>query len=466
MGLGSPRRNLCFTSHGTCAMSSIIPSMPDIWLIGTWPEEEFAPLRSALEKKGYGVKPGPGEQVEVAEVITEDTALVILLQRLPEEDQTPALMLMREFNPDAQVAILSNVAQKENLLKAKKYGVNDFWLAPVDAEKIVPRIEKIVPPAPPEGAEGPPAEVRGEEGSPYVQVPINQILDGLVLAQPVEVRGAVMLHQGTQVTQAHVDRLSRWGVETITAMRADYEKLKAKKGAHAIAIPQKKEELWDQEPYRVGTELLPVGQMLDISDEHGHKLLGNLDDVSPGHLVVGFPPSERVGGRFQTGGHVNVNWQSRGAGYRFAATVEKATGSTLYLKHPAKLFKKQLRGAVREEVSFAHTYWLPPKAGEEKVELEALSTDISSGGMGFKSREKLEKNHEVMVNFTLEEGLAFPAQPAMVVRVQELRHDRKWKYSYGVVFSNMPEFTKERIMKYIFKLQREKQQVGVRGRRG
>ena len=70
--------------------------------------------------------------------------LVLLDITMPRLDGTEALQQILDFDPAAQVVMITALGQKEQVLKSIKIGARDFIIKPFDQERVTETISRIL----------------------------------------------------------------------------------------------------------------------------------------------------------------------------------------------------------------------------------------------------------------------------------------------------------------------------------
>lgn len=63
---------------------------------------------------------------------------------MPVMDGVESLRLIKEYDPDAKVVMVTAAGQKSKIIEALKLGVEDFLTKPYEADEIVATIKKII----------------------------------------------------------------------------------------------------------------------------------------------------------------------------------------------------------------------------------------------------------------------------------------------------------------------------------
>ena len=70
--------------------------------------------------------------------------LVTLDITMPKMDGIEALMLIKKYNKDAEVVMISAAGQKDKMIQAVKYGASEFITKPYDVEEVERVVNQLV----------------------------------------------------------------------------------------------------------------------------------------------------------------------------------------------------------------------------------------------------------------------------------------------------------------------------------
>jgi c-di-GMP-binding flagellar brake protein YcgR len=160
---------------------------------------------------------------------------------------------------------------------------------------------------------------------------------------------------------------------------------------------------------------------------------------------------------YRTGGNFFLRLLTENAIYRFRATFE-GYGTldgfeVARFKLEDKGEKVQRRSAFRFNCSLPVTYAIIYSSGQQSERENALVVDISAGGAKIFTDKNLHPGYLLNVALQLEDDLVIAFGD---VRTKtELPPNSRYKFQYGVRFAMMPESDQERIVRYMYKKQRE-----------
>ncbi|MBN1467135.1 MAG: PilZ domain-containing protein [Fusobacteriaceae bacterium] len=117
------------------------------------------------------------------------------------------------------------------------------------------------------------------------------------------------------------------------------------------------------------------------------------------------------------------------------------------LEFPEKLEKSQRREFFRVPVNLMVT----TKKEVEELPKQAISIDLSGGGMCIVSRTNYEKDSEIILSFDLTNGTKVEEVKGVIKRKIEKEH---YKIEYGIEFLDIDNKLRENLISYLFELQR------------
>ncbi len=204
----------------------------------------------------------------------------------------------------------------------------------------------------------------------------------------------------------------------------------------------------------------------------------NIQDITRDSILISVPSDEKgrpVG--FRNGEEVLISIAQKGKRYGFRSTV---TGRVLKpffmlsLSKPSKIFVVELRQYFRVPVFLEYTakrveritgengkvkYQIPKNLSLKDVIIKGHIHDISGGGAFITCDKKLEIDEHILISTNLDDETPLRNLPARVVRKVVL-DSRREKEGYGVMFVDIDEKTREKIIKFCFKRQRELRRAG------
>ena len=110
-------------------------------------EEGFlALIRQALEERGFEVVTVTNAVDAGIEMVSTLPALILMDIKMPGIDGLEACEVLKK-NPntkDVPIIIVSALSDDSDIQQAKKIGVEDYFVKPIDIEKLIGRIRTII----------------------------------------------------------------------------------------------------------------------------------------------------------------------------------------------------------------------------------------------------------------------------------------------------------------------------------
>lgn len=102
-------------------------------------------LKNILEEAGYKVIAEATNGEEAVRLFKQYKPDLITMDiNMPSLDGIRALLEIKQFDPDARVIMCSAMAQRKLILHVIKGGASDFIVKPVQKEKVLNAIEKLL----------------------------------------------------------------------------------------------------------------------------------------------------------------------------------------------------------------------------------------------------------------------------------------------------------------------------------
>ena len=106
----------------------------------------LALLRQALEERGYEVATAANAIDAGIEISGNLPALILMDIKMPGIDGFQACEALKK-NPktkDVPIIVISALSDESDINKAKKIGIADYFVKPIDIEKLISRIKAII----------------------------------------------------------------------------------------------------------------------------------------------------------------------------------------------------------------------------------------------------------------------------------------------------------------------------------
>lgn len=137
--------------------------------------------------------------------------------------------------------------------------------------------------------------------------------------------------------------------------------------------------------------------------------------------------------------------------------LETSPTGVLGLQHAKKLQRRQLRNNVRFEIKIPVKYRVirSMKSSFSTGQQEALTMDISGGGLSFVQNEALLKKDILSINFDLPTGRFRGIGGTVLHITEQYTKDAPLRYKHHIQFTKIDKSESEKIIRYIFEKQRE-----------
>jgi len=147
-------------------------------------------------------------------------------------------------------------------------------------------------------------------------------------------------------------------------------------------------------------------------------------------------------------------------GFKAKVIGKKRISDLSYLKieRLGDVFKEQRRNFFRLEITLQiKVKTIDPKYGEQ-MEIDGLTKDISGGGLRFITEKPLKLNTRVEITIYIEgEPVAVQGRVVRCLLSTELEN----KYEIGIMFENIDEKTRTKVIAFIFENQRRMREKGL-----
>lgn len=207
-------------------------------------------------------------------------------------------------------------------------------------------------------------------------------------------------------------------------------------------------------------EFLSIGMKLGIAKINDDKTSYPsqvLEIIEPDELIISGPMKKGQLVLLHEGEEIEVSYfvENRGR-YSFTAKVISRDLKRIYtlrIKIISSIKKIQLRNYFRIPVTLElEKCYILTKSEDKEVLIEKCEIkDISGGGMRLHCNYKHEIGDEIQWKFKIKDDLV--EGKAKVVRIEEV-DTFNYKYSIGVSFTDITEYNRDLIIKYIFEQQR------------
>lgn len=185
-----------------------------------------------------------------------------------------------------------------------------------------------------------------------------------------------------------------------------------------------------------------------------------IQDIEEDSIKINIPVCDGEYLSLRTNDILELNSYSNGKYFNFhCEVIERGRENNIIyykLSSPYKVKEIQRRDFVRVDfLNIVEFKKISKENNNEETDSfkEALMIDLSGGGMRFKTKEKLQKYDEVILEFKLNDKIN--CLNAKIIRLEKT--DRN-EYIYGVKFINISENKREKVIKEIFNIMRKQRE--------
>lgn len=175
-----------------------------------------------------------------------------------------------------------------------------------------------------------------------------------------------------------------------------------------------------------------------------------LEDVDDSTIKVTIPSGEESD--IPQWSLLTVRFGMDSTSYMFCAQVVETSGEQLKLRLTSGLMRAQRRGDIRLEILREVTGTIE---GSD-VEFKGVVMDISAGGMSMRTNIPLSRGDRLKVALPIAMGAPSTTVECEVRWNIMLQGDSLFAYQTGCLFKFPHRVDKERLLKYIFRVQRNK----------
>jgi len=196
----------------------------------------------------------------------------------------------------------------------------------------------------------------------------------------------------------------------------------------------------------------------------GEQLVSQVvDKIDNSILIIATPILHNQNVSISIGETLQITYVKQNVGvFGFKAKVigKKRISELSYLKieRLGDVFKEQRRNFFRLEIALPiKIKTMDPKYGEQ-LEIDGFTKDISGGGLRFITTKPLKLNSRVEITIYLEEeSVVVQGRIVRCLFSIELRN----KYDIGIMFENIDEKTRTKLIAFIFENQRKMREKGL-----
>lgn len=212
-------------------------------------------------------------------------------------------------------------------------------------------------------------------------------------------------------------------------------------------------------PKIIPGEILKVGQRVEVSiltDAEDNKYTSRIEDFDSKNLILAMPMVKGYPVIPMTGSIINVRFVLEQSSYRFRSVYvsKKANPIPVWvLALPKEIEKVQLREFVRVETMLPINVQIEDAEHNLLPPIPSSIRDLSGGGIQLVMKEFVPPKTKVYVDAELPDVGSLQTY-CEVVRTIEVKGPEKIFWS-GTKFIDLPETVRAKLIRFIFKRQRE-----------
>ncbi len=205
--------------------------------------------------------------------------------------------------------------------------------------------------------------------------------------------------------------------------------------------------------------VLEVGQRVEFyMDDDPATYSSRIEDIIDKKLIVAMPmDSRRVPIIPAVGTKLYGKIITKTCAYRFFSVYRDKASTPIPVWHidkPEKVERFQNRGFVRVRVSVPVKYQLVNEDGSLQDAVESRTIDMSGSGLSFWCKERVQVGMKTAVHINNIPGVGQLQFMTEVAQCRELKTDSVRIYYVGVKIQNMERAIQNRIVKYLFQVER------------
>lgn len=205
--------------------------------------------------------------------------------------------------------------------------------------------------------------------------------------------------------------------------------------------------------------VIEVGQRVEFyMDEDPAAYSSRIEDIIDNKLIVAMPmDSRRVPIIPAVGTRLYGKIITKTCAYRFFSIYRDKASMPIPVWHidkPATVERFQNRGFVRVRVSVPMKYQLMNEDGSLQEPVESRTIDMSGSGLGFLCRERVHVGMKIAILINNIPGVGQLQLMSEIAQCRELNNDGDKTYHVGVKIQNIDRLTQNRIVKYLFQVER------------
>lgn len=184
-----------------------------------------------------------------------------------------------------------------------------------------------------------------------------------------------------------------------------------------------------------------------------------IEEVGIRILSIGVPVSRGQFIPLREGTRLEVFFTQDATAYTFSSVIIKRIAlpiPTFIIEYPVKIDRIQRRQYVRIPIVMPFKFQIvePEGLGQEK---RGYTIDMSGGGVMFKYKERIPEKTLLIIYLKIEdEDMELPATVVRYTKETERNH-----YKICVEFKDISERTRDKIIRYLFNIQRQMREKGL-----
>lgn len=205
-------------------------------------------------------------------------------------------------------------------------------------------------------------------------------------------------------------------------------------------------------------EGLPIDIIVPDGEYKG-KYRSKIEELGVRIITVGVPVIKGGFIPLRQGTNLDIAFYDDLSFYSFASMIIDRIATpapAIILEYPDNIRRIQRRQYVRVPVVIPLEYRIVGKEALSKPQ-KGHVMDLSGGGILFKTKENIEERSIVVIKVNL--GGNETELPASIIR--SVKKDEQNHYSVSAEFQEINESTRDKIIRYVFEVQREMRKKGL-----
>jgi len=184
-----------------------------------------------------------------------------------------------------------------------------------------------------------------------------------------------------------------------------------------------------------------------------------IEEVGIRILSIGVPVSQGQFIPLREGTRLEVFFSQDSSAYTFSSVIIKRIAfpiPTFIIDYPVKIDKIQRRQYVRVPIVKPFKFQIVEREGLGQ-EKKGFTIDMSGGGLMFKHKDKIPEKTLLILYLRIgDEDMELPAAVVRYIKETERNH-----YKVSVEYKDITERTRDKIIRYIFNIQRQMREKGL-----